>query len=211
MAGSKRAWGNTLQKPDEQFELKRGAILRSAAQIIRRRGYSQTSLADIADDLHVSKPTIYYYFRNKDEIILELLRTSVETILDPADHPEDYPNAPGLTGAERFERYLRRIVRLVADDMLGCLLTTPKEMLNPTTLHEYDVCAPMVEKMAEQIIRDGIEDGSIAPCDPRATHLFIVGALSFLPNWRHPEAYPGNTLANLFVEFAMQGMRPRTV
>ncbi|HEX4195881.1 MAG TPA: TetR/AcrR family transcriptional regulator [Caulobacteraceae bacterium] len=209
MAGSKSAWGDTLQKPDEQFELKRGAILTTAAQIIRRRGYSQTSLADIAEVLGVSKPTIYYYFRNKDQIILELLRATVETILDPDDHPEDYPNAPGLNGAERFERYLRRIVRLVSDDMLGCLLTTPREMLNPATRHEYDVCAPVVERMAEGIIQDGIDDGSIAPCDPRATHLFVVGALSFLPNWRYPEAYPAGALADLFVDFAMQGMRPR--
>jgi AcrR family transcriptional regulator len=209
MAGSRRAWGDTLQKADEQFELKRRAILTTAAQIIRRRGYSQTSLADIAEALHVSKPTIYYYFRNKDEIILELLRTTVEIILDPEDHPEDYPNVPGLSGAERLERYLRRIVRMIADDLLGCLLTTPKEMLNPSTLHEYDVCAPRVERMGEGIIQDGIDDGSIAPCDPRATHLFIVGALSFLPNWRHPEAYPGDALADLFVNFAMQGMRPR--
>jgi AcrR family transcriptional regulator len=209
MAGSKSAWGDTLQKPDEQFELKRGAILTTAAQIIRRRGYSQTSLADIAEVLGVSKPTIYYYFRNKDQIILELLRASVETILNPDDHPEDYPNVPGLSGADRFERYLRRIVRLVADDMLGCLLTTPKSMLSPATVHEYDVWAVPVERMAEAIIQDGIDDGSIAPCDPQATHLFVVGAMSYLPNWRRLEAYPAATLADLFVDFAMQGMRPR--
>lgn len=209
MVGSKKAWGNTLQKPDEQFELKRGAILRAAAQLMRQRGYSRTSLGDIADLLNVSKPTIYYYFRNKDEIIRELLRVTVETILDPDDHPDDFPNVPGLNGAQRFERYLRRVVRLVADDMLCCLITAPKEMLDPATVHEYEVCSPLVERMAEQIIRDGIEDGSIAPCDPIATHLFIVGALSFLPNWRHPEAYPGGAVADMFVEFAMQGMRPR--
>ena len=209
MAGSKRAWGSALQKSDEQFEIKRGAILRTAAQMIRRRGYSQTSLADVAEFLNVSKPTIYYYFRNKDEIILEVLRNTIDLILDPIDHPEDYPNAPGLSGAERLERYVRRIVRLIADDMVCCLLTTPKEMLNPETLHEYDVCAPLVDKMAEQIIRDGIADGSIAHCDPRASHLFIVGALIFLPSWRHPDAYSGDTIAELFVDFVMRGMRPR--
>lgn len=209
MAASRRAWGAALQKPDEQFELKRDAILRAAAQMIRRRGYSKTSLADIAEVLNVSKPTIYYYFRNKDEIIREVLRNTTEVILDPADHPEDYPNAPGLTGADRLERYVRRIARMVADDMVCCLLTTPREMLNAETLHEYDVCAPMVDKMAEQIIRDGVQDGTITPCDPRRAHHFIIGALVFLPAWRETGSNADQTIADSFVDFVMRGLSPR--
>src|SRR5262249_37937952 len=62
-------------------------IRRAAFRLFGHKGYSRTSIQDIADAADVQKSILYYYFRNKEELYLALLRESVEilrTILLPA-------------------------------------------------------------------------------------------------------------------------------
>ena len=53
---------------DEEQEGKKQAILRAAARLFRERGFEQTRLTDIADALNITKPALYYYIGNKEEI-----------------------------------------------------------------------------------------------------------------------------------------------
>ena len=57
----------------QQREAKRHAVLQAAAQLFNE-GFHATSLDDIAARLNVSKPTLYYYVKNKDEILLQCVR-----------------------------------------------------------------------------------------------------------------------------------------
>src|SRR5688572_16232067 len=82
MAKAKRAWGDAIQNRDEQFEMKRQVVLRTAARTYSKRGFYETTLTDIADELNISKPTLYYYFKSKDEILFECHRIGIEAITD---------------------------------------------------------------------------------------------------------------------------------
>ncbi|MFT4211758.1 MAG: helix-turn-helix domain-containing protein [Microbacterium sp.] len=57
----------------EQATRTRQTILETARRLFFSRGYSATSLQDIADEMGVVKANVYYYFRTKDSIITELL------------------------------------------------------------------------------------------------------------------------------------------
>jgi AcrR family transcriptional regulator len=61
-----------------QREVKRNAVLQTAAQLFNERGYHATSLDDIAERLNVTKPTLYYYVESKDQILLECVRTALD-------------------------------------------------------------------------------------------------------------------------------------
>ncbi len=66
-------WANPPER-EQQRETKRQAVLAAAAQLFNERGFHATSLDDIAGRLHVSKPTLYYYVKSKDDILLECVR-----------------------------------------------------------------------------------------------------------------------------------------
>src|SRR6478735_11133643 len=51
--------------------LKREAVIHAAARAFNERGYHNTSLDDIASALRVTKPTIYYYVENKEQLLFE--------------------------------------------------------------------------------------------------------------------------------------------
>ena len=59
-------------------------------------------------------------------------------------------------------------------------------------------------------IEQGIRDGSITPCDPHLTALFILGASRHMMQWYDPDA--GHDLREIverFVEFCCRGLEPR--
>ena len=53
---------------------KREAILATAAQLFLEKSYGRTSLNDVAERLSITKPALYHYFRNKEQILLECYR-----------------------------------------------------------------------------------------------------------------------------------------
>jgi TetR/AcrR family transcriptional regulator len=52
----------------------RQRLLASAAELFARKGYASTTVREIVEAARVTKPALYYYFRNKEEIYLELMR-----------------------------------------------------------------------------------------------------------------------------------------
>jgi AcrR family transcriptional regulator len=206
---ARKAWGTGVQNREEQTELKRQAVLRTTASMIRRLGYDKVTLSDVADELNISKPTIYYYFRSKTEILRELLEMAVDTFLDPFDHPEDYPRAGGLTGAQQMARFLRRCARSLDSDIGSCLLTLPRELLDEETRAQFRQKARPVDDMGRAILKDGVEDGSIAPCDVPATYQIMTGALHHIPAMHFDQGISIELLSEIYVALLMRGIEPR--
>lgn len=66
----------------EQRQAKRDAVLQVAAQMFNERGFHATSLDDIAARLNVTKPTLYYYVKNKDAILLACVKKGLDMTLE---------------------------------------------------------------------------------------------------------------------------------
>src|SRR6202453_1205851 len=68
-------------------DVKREAVIRAAARAFNARGYHNTSIDEIAAALNVTKPTIYYYVANKEQLLLECILTGLERVLEPFRRP----------------------------------------------------------------------------------------------------------------------------
>ena len=100
-------WSNVVVSRDEQFRLKRNALLREAARAFSGRGYHNTSLDDVAAVLGVTKAALYHYVRSKQEILFECHMLS----LDLGDEALDYARRHGHTGLEQTTLLARRPAR----------------------------------------------------------------------------------------------------
>src|SRR6266496_5359767 len=71
-------------------ETKREAVLQTAAQLFLEKSYGRTSMNDVAERLNITKPALYHYFNNKEDILLECYRLGVglieETLNEIASH-----------------------------------------------------------------------------------------------------------------------------
>ena len=68
------------EKRDSEREQRREWVLRACVRTFNERGFSQTSLDEVAASLKISKPTIYSYLGNKDQVLLECVRRGIEEI-----------------------------------------------------------------------------------------------------------------------------------
>src|SRR5436305_15243347 len=66
--------GKAFESRRRDPETKREAGLQTAAQLFLEKSYGRTSLNDVAERLKITKPALYHYFRNKEEILLECSR-----------------------------------------------------------------------------------------------------------------------------------------
>src|SRR5260370_8065240 len=86
---SKRApepW-TAFQARQRNQDIKRDAVLQTAAHMFLEQGYRRTSMSELAKRLQITKPALYYYFHNKEQILVECYRagiTLIETLLDKA-------------------------------------------------------------------------------------------------------------------------------
>ena len=61
-----------------------------------------------------------------------------------------------------------------------------------------------------RLIREGIQDGSIHPCDPKMTAFALAGALNWIAHWyREDQSLSGAQIAEAFVRVFEAGLSPR--
>lgn len=183
-ATPKRQWGETIPDRGEQYEMKRQVVLRTAARIYTERGFHGATLTDIAEALNISKPTLYYYFKSKDEILFECHRLGIEAITD-GETPMPPPGSG--TSRERLHEFLRRYVRMVVDDFGTCLVITGTNALEPENRAAVVAGRREIDGMLRGILRDGQRDGSFDCPDPKTTAMFVFGAMNWIPHWFHRE------------------------
>jgi len=75
----------------------RAAIQRIALELFTAKGYEPTSMREIADALGIRKASLYYHFAGKDDLLIELLTTSVRPSLDAVRRIEGL--VPGTASA----------------------------------------------------------------------------------------------------------------
>jgi AcrR family transcriptional regulator len=93
------------------YEDQRDMILAKAAQLFARRGYPSTSMNQVAEACHLSKATLYHYYRDKYSLLVSIAEGHVNRLVALVEDEQ----APALPGEERLRLFIHRIVDEYAD------------------------------------------------------------------------------------------------
>src|SRR3954454_10585427 len=69
-------------------------IMKSAAKAFRKLGYHGATVEQIASALHMKKGNLYYYFKNKEEILFACHQYSLDRLMGLLDEIEESTVAP---------------------------------------------------------------------------------------------------------------------
>jgi AcrR family transcriptional regulator len=189
-----------------QRELKREAVILAAARAFKERGYHNTSLDDIAALLRVTKPTVYHYIGNKEEILFECFRSGLEQIKQAFDEP--HPGA--ASGRERLMRVIRRYAEAIASEFGWCMVRAEDQDLSPAMSRRIKALKSEIDQGIRSLIKSGMADGSIRDCDPKITAFALAGSLNWIAHWhRDDDVLTPSQIAARFVEVFEDGLRPR--
>jgi AcrR family transcriptional regulator len=185
---------------------KREAVLKTAAQLFLEKSYGRTSLNDVADRLNITKPALYHYFNNKEDILLECYRLGVglieEILSDIADHCG--------TCLQKVEAFIQSYAGVMTVNFGRCVMRLDEGDLTSDARAEVRTYKRKIDRRLRSFIQEGIEDGSIAPCDAKIAAFSIAGALNWICMWYEPDgALSPEEIASQFARTLTQGLVPR--
>jgi AcrR family transcriptional regulator len=187
-------------------EVKREAVIRAAAHAFNRKGYHNTSLDDIAAALEVTKPTVYYYVTSKEQLLFECFVAGVERIRAAFREVKHL----GVPARERLNAVLRHYGVAVSSEFGWCMVRAEDQDLSPNMSSHIKALKSEIDQGIRRLLREGIQDGSIHPCDPKMTAFALAGALNWIAHWyRENQSMTGEEIANAFVTVFENGLSPR--
>lgn len=161
---------------EKQFATKRRAVIRAAGQTFRRQGYHNTSMTEIAATLGLTKAALYYYVRNKEEVLYEchlMAYDAMDNILS-VKHS-------GTTALDKLETlYIEFVTMLTAS---GVSLLTDVNSLRGENKTDVLSRRSKIERKIINLVKGGQKDGSIRNGDARLHVFFFMGALNWLNAW----------------------------
>lgn len=179
-------------------------MLDAAAAAFADSGYHGTSLDDIAERLGVTKPTIYYYARNKDDLVNAVAERGLSQILDAIDGDD---RAPALT---QLRCLLRRYAEVATTDNGRCVVVMLSSRINGVIRDDIRGHVSRIDRRIRELVHQGTADGSIAPCDPKLTSFMIAGALNEIGRWFDADGpLSAQIVAEKFVNQLTAGLAPR--
>lgn len=170
-------------RKNKNKKLSREAILAEAKQLFSNKGYRATTLQDLTSSFGVSRPSLYYYFKSKVELLSEL-------------HTQGYS-----TAVRRFEEILSADMP-TREKFRKILEVHTRNLANDTDLHKifYLDEGEMPEKLIRdirrkrreytnkviEIYRKGVAEGIFKDIDPSLAVYLLLGACNWLTMWYSP-------------------------
>jgi AcrR family transcriptional regulator len=161
------------------FENKRMEILRRAALAFADNGYHQTSIDSLATRLGVSKPVLYYYAKNKDDLLFqcgEVARDALRKAMESTHRVK-------ISGIGKIRRFFSAYAEIMCGDFGRCLALVDSRALNPQTRKKDVITRRALEQAVREMIIAGQDDGSINVCDPVLVTRALFGAFNGIPRW----------------------------
>jgi TetR/AcrR family fatty acid metabolism transcriptional regulator len=158
------------------------AILEAAKGAFADKGFEGTSIADIARTAQISDGLVYRYFRNKRELLYEVLRKFYERILLDLETQVFRHDA----FSARLEALIRRHLEVFVSDTDLCRLFISEVR----TASDYEGSSiqelnRLYTSVLIRIVKDAIKAGEVrADVNPKLLRDVIFGAIEHLA-WRH--------------------------
>lgn len=181
---------------------RRAQLIAYATQEFAEKGYHPTSVADIVDGLGVGKGVFYWYFSSKEELFIEILRTSqkdmrrrqqraIADVPDPVERVELGIRAGVMWLAEHNE--LRRLFEFARTESAfrEAMRAGQSVLVQDAMVH----------------LKEAIAEGRIPDRDPEALALAILGVSNQLTNvYIDGRQEDPELVADMVVSFCRDGL-----
>lgn len=171
---------------EKKAALKREEIMESAIAIIAEKGYHGTTMEDIASRLLMTKGSLYYYFKNKQELVYEsqikLLNESLENFKLVEKMKTD--------AQEKLVKMIRLHTEHLVSNKAGFeLMIKPEEIFTEEQLEEIYRLREAYAVKYDELLKEGIEDGSfhIEEDEIKIVRNLLLGALNWVMQWHSLE------------------------
>lgn len=170
------------QLKNEVAAYKRRRIVEEASHLFFANGYDATTLDSVAEQLHVTKPFIYSYYRNKSELLSEICQTGIQLALTALE------DALAIDGAatEQLKMVVERVARIIIENQKYISVYQREEKsLDVDDARRIRALRHQFDRQLGQLLDKGKKLGEFDFDDSSRTAIWISGLLSWIANWYH--------------------------
>lgn len=194
-----------FQVRQRNLDTKRDAVLQTAAHLFLEHGYRRTSMSELGTRLKITKPALYYYFHNKEEILVECYRlgiAAIEQLLDKAAVSQG-------NGLSKVRAYVEAYAKAVVSHDFGrCVAMLDDAELSPKARREVRDLKRKIDMAIRGYVEEGIADGSIGACNAKLASFALAGAVNWIGTWYRPEGtLSADEIAAEFANLLTNGLR----
>lgn len=186
-------------------DLVRDRLTDTAAELFATRGYSRTTIHEIAEELGLRRSSLYHYFRNKEEILDALID---QQTIEHAETLKVLLTDKSLKGIEKLERAFTRSVlhKLTASARFRVLDQIEFEMPEKQA-REHRRRKREILDLWSQLIAEGIAAGELRPVDPRMAAFALLGISNWTAWWYQASGkLTADEVARALVEVGLYGL-----
>ena len=168
---------------DEILAYKRERILEEAVKLFYERGFTGTTLDDIAAELGVTKPFIYTHFRGKVELLAALCKPTIEMSLEAVTAAAALPGS----ATEKLRHAVANFTKVVLHRQPYIAIYFREEKnLSPEALAEINTLRKQFDRVLSGLLKQGVEAGEFEIPDPSLAALALGGMISWAYTWYRP-------------------------
>jgi AcrR family transcriptional regulator len=179
-------------------------ILTIAARIFRQKGYNATSMNDLAKECGLFKGSLYHYFKNKEEILQEVIQSYFEYLLQYLEPI----NSSKVLPTEKLRMSLEIQLKAIEAnrDAVSVALREDRAVENPYR-EAYIAQRNRLEDHLVAILEEGIEKGVFRKVDIRLTTKAILGMCNWAAVWYSRSGrLSSKAIAQHFTDLAISGL-----
>jgi AcrR family transcriptional regulator len=185
--------------------MSREAILESAAQVIRQKGFHAASMADIAEAVQLQKASLYHHFSSKQDILLELLDRALAMVTDSMAQVM----CQDLPADEKLRLAMRSYLQTLSEqgDLVSVLLMEHRS-LDDENLSRHIPNRDRFENMWRDLIQEGVVKGVFACDNIPMTARGVMGVMNWTITWYRPGGKLSiDEIADHFSNMLMNGLK----
>ena len=191
------------------YDDQRESILRKAADLFAQRGYHGTSMNDVADACGLSKATLYHYYRDKDQILVNIAEGHVTRLENLV---AEVQGDAGLAPAARLEALIVRFLHEYARAQSSHRVLTEDVKFLPDTDRDRILAKQrtVVHAFADAVAvhRPDLREHRL----DTAVSMLLFGMLNWMFTWLRPDGRLNHaTIAPMVCELFCHGLSGITV
>jgi AcrR family transcriptional regulator len=186
-------------------DLVRDRLIDTAAELFARRGYSRTTINDIAKELGLRRSSLYHYFRNKEEILDALID---QQTIEHAETLKSLLTDKSIKGVDKVQKAFTRSVlhKLTASARFRVLDQIEFEMPEKQAL-EHRRRKREILDLWSRLISEGISAGELRPVDARMAAFALLGISNWTAWWYQKSGkLKPEEVAQALVEVGLYGL-----
>ncbi len=196
MSREKSSAGKKGSAKKDRPDKHRLQILEAAAELFLERGYAGVTMNEVADRADKAKATIYYYFQDKEELILEIFKQSSNLV---SKHFEPIVQS-SLHPAEKLRRIIYEYTMLMCSNIFfeTTSIRGPMDLPEPSKSSVLKLFRKE-ELLFEKLIKEGQEKNIFKDIPPRILIEAFLGMCCNISKWYKYTNFKAEEIASKFI------------